>query len=56
MNNVWKYETKRIEEVLNLLDKIELRVGIVNSQKMVRVFELLSSPLKDEKENEEITE
>lgn len=57
MNQIWKYETKKIEEVLNLLNTIELKVGIVNAEKLLRVFQLLSNPVENDKENEEeITE
>lgn len=53
MQTIWKYETNKIEEVLNILNGIELKPGIVNAEKLVRIFQLLGNPIQDDKHNEE---
>lgn len=56
-NEIWAYNVKQIEEILNILNVLELKAGIINAEKLVRIYSLLSNPIKNEnEENVEVLE
>jgi len=44
-NEMLIYESKQIEEVLNVLNQIEIKTGILNAQKLVHIVGVLQNSM-----------